>query len=80
MYQSGKLRSQSPEPAEDTGLSVVPSAEISDPSLESLLGELLQEYQDAFGAEESASTRAADPPKPLSGCDSRIALRRIRAQ
>ena len=65
MYQSGKLRSQSPEPAEDTGLSVVPSAEISDPALESLLGELLQEYQDAFGTEESASTRPLPIPQSL---------------
>ena len=65
MYQSGKLRSQSPEPAEDTELSVVPSAEISDPALESLLGELLQEYQDAFGTEESASTRPLPIPQSL---------------
>ena len=65
MYQSGKLRSQSPDPTEDTELSVVPSAEISDPSLESLLGELLQEYQDAFGTEESASTRPLPIPQSL---------------
>jgi hypothetical protein len=73
MYQSGKLRSQSPDPTEDTELSVVPSAEISDPSLESLLGELLQEYQDAFGTEESASTRPSKEhrfplPIPQSLC------------
>lgn len=65
MYQSGKLRSQSPDLAEDTKLSVVPSAEISDPALESLLGELLQEYQDAFGTEESASTRPLPIPQSL---------------
>lgn len=65
MYQSGKLRSPSTDPAEDTELSVVPSAEISDPSLESLLGELLQEYQDAFGTEESASTRPLPIPQSL---------------
>ena len=65
MYQSGKLRSPSTDPAEDTELSVVPSAEISDPALESLLGELLQEYQDAFGTEESASTRPLPIPQSL---------------
>ena len=73
MYQSGKLRSPSTDPAEDTELSVVPSAEISDPWLESLLGELLQEYQDAFGTEESASTRPSKEhrfplPIPQSLC------------
>ena len=54
MYQSGHLRSQPPDPAEDSELRVLPFPGTPDPTLQSFLNELLKQYRDGFRTEESA--------------------------
>ena len=69
MDQSGKLRSLSPDPAEDSKLRVPPYPEICDPAFESLLNELVQHYQAAYRSEKSTSphdSEEAHLPNPLS--------------
>lgn len=63
MHQSGKLRSQSPDPAEGSELRVPSYSGICDPSFESLLRELVQQYHNAYGTEKSVSPHpSAEPP------------------
>lgn len=68
MYQSGKLRSQSPDPAKDSE-SPVPG--IYGSAFESLLNELVQHYQGAYRPEKSVNPQASEEaqlslPIPLS--------------
>src|SRR5579864_6977674 len=63
MYQSRKLRSQSPAPAEDRELRVLPFRGISEPTLESLLNELVQRLQAAIRIENSAGPHPSEEPQ-----------------
>src|SRR5580704_12530547 len=53
MYQSGKLRSQFQDPPKDSELRVLPFPETPDPTLQSLLNELLKQYRDVVRPEKS---------------------------
>jgi hypothetical protein len=64
MYQSGKLRSQPPDPEEDTELRVLPSPGISEKTLESLLNELVQQLRVASRTENSARPHPSEEPQP----------------
>ena len=54
MHQSGKLRSQLPDPPEESELRVLPFPETPDPTLQSFLNELLKQYRDVVRPEKSA--------------------------
>jgi hypothetical protein len=53
MHQSGYLRSQPPNRAEDNELRVLPFPETTDLALQSFLNELLKQYRDVFQTEKS---------------------------
>ena len=60
MYQSSKLRSQTPDPAGDAALNGVLFPRISDPALESRLNEFVKQFQDALRMESSAGPHPSD--------------------
>ena len=64
MYQSDKLRSQSPDPAEDWERRVLPFPRISDPAFESVVNELVRRLQDTIRTENSASPHPSEEPQP----------------